>query len=179
MAAVRIGDVASSLGVSPALVVYHFETKENLLAEALRHAAERDLLKLRRIMRAPGTTAERLMSALQWYAPTGRSRGWLMWIDGWASATRDKAIAKVISDLQLEWTRAIAELIDEGAAEGAFDVADAFEAASRITALLDGLAVRTIVHGDRLSRETLLGWLTRHTAWELGTSPETLVAVTR
>src|SRR5690606_39174213 len=82
MGALRISDVAASLEVSPALIVYHFETKERLLAEALKHAAERDLLKLRRIVRGSGTADERLMAALHWYAPTGRARGWIIWIDG-------------------------------------------------------------------------------------------------
>ena len=46
--ALRIADVAAELGVSPALVIYHFQTKENLVAEAFRHAAEHDLLKVSR-----------------------------------------------------------------------------------------------------------------------------------
>ncbi|MGH3360406.1 MAG: TetR/AcrR family transcriptional regulator [Nocardioidaceae bacterium] len=174
MAALRISDVASSLGVSPALVVYHFETKENLLAEALRHAAERDLLKLRRIMRSSGSATERLMAALHWYAPTGRARGWIVWVDGWAAAMWDKTIAQVLTDLQQQWTDAIAELIEEGVRDGAFTVADAHDAASRITALLDGLAVRTIVHGGRLKRDALSGWLVQQAAWELGTTDSDL-----
>lgn len=176
MGALRISDVAASLGVSPALVVYHFETKENLLAEALQHAAERDLLKLRRIVRGSGSATERLMAALHWYAPTGRARGWIIWVDGWAEAMWDGSIAGVLTELQRQWTEAIAGLIDEGVEDGAFEVDDSLDAASRITALLDGLAVRTIVHGGRLRREVLLGWLVRQTAWETGADPDLLAA---
>lgn len=174
MASVRFSDVASSLGVSSALVVYHFETKENLLAEALRHAAERDLLRLRRIVRSTGSTQERLMSALGWYAPTGRARGWLIWVDAWAASLRDEVLAAVLSDLQEQWTRAIADLIATGVEEGLFVTDDAGAAAARITAMLDGLAVRTVVHGHRRGREQLFGWLTRYTAWELGALPADL-----
>ncbi|MFC9491669.1 TetR family transcriptional regulator, partial [Streptomyces hydrogenans] len=38
--AVRIADVAAALGVSNALVLYHFSTKEPLVAAAFQHAAE-------------------------------------------------------------------------------------------------------------------------------------------
>jgi AcrR family transcriptional regulator len=174
--ALRIADVAAELGVSPALVIYHFQTKENLVAEAFRHAAEHDLLKVSRLVRGTGSGSvpSRLMSTLRWYAPTGRARGWLLWIDGWATAMRDQILAEVISDLDQQWRQAIADLISEGVATGDFVVEDPHEAAGRITALLDGLAVRTLVHGGGLSRPTMLEWLTRQTAWELGTTPEAL-----
>lgn len=174
MAALRISDVATALGVSPALIVYHFDSKENLLAGALRHAAERDLLKLRRIVKPSTTAARRLMEALRWYVPTGHARGWILWIDGWAEALWNTEIAEVFTDLQAQWTETIAGLIDEGTADGTFDAADGQGAATRITALLDGLAVRMLVHDGRLSRGVLTDWLTQQVAWELGVDAEAL-----
>jgi AcrR family transcriptional regulator len=131
IAALRIADVAAVLGVSPALVIYHFQTKENLVAEAFRHAAEHDLLKVNRLVRGSGSVPSRLMSTLGWYAPTGRARGWLLWIDGWATAMRDHTLAEVISDLDEQWRQAIADLISEGVAAGDFTVEDPQEASAR------------------------------------------------
>ena len=45
-AATRVSDVASRLGVSTGLIHYHFDSKEMLLAEALRYAAEQDIARL-------------------------------------------------------------------------------------------------------------------------------------
>ena len=87
-------------------------------------------------------------------------------------------LAEVISDLDEQWRQAIADLISEGVAAGDFTVEDPQEAAGRSTALLDGLAVRTLVHGGGLSRPTMLEWLTRQTAWELGIAPEALTRAT-
>ncbi|WP_156301939.1 TetR family transcriptional regulator, partial [Streptomyces sp. e14] len=50
VAAVRIADVASVLGVSNALVLYHFSTKEKLVSAAFAHAAEDDLAHLRKLL---------------------------------------------------------------------------------------------------------------------------------
>ena len=36
----RIADVAERAGTSPALVIYYFKTKDNLLTEALRYAED-------------------------------------------------------------------------------------------------------------------------------------------
>src|SRR6202040_4281763 len=37
----RIADVAEQVGTSPALVIYYFKTKDNLLTEAMRFAEDR------------------------------------------------------------------------------------------------------------------------------------------
>ncbi len=174
MLTMRIADVATAMDVSPGLIIYHFETKENLLAEALQHAAERDLLKLRRVMREADSPATRLMAALDWYAPTGQARGWQIWVDAWSAALRDKALSKVLADLQDQWTKEIAAVIDEGVAAGLFRVGDAHDAATRITALLDGLAVRLLVHKGAFKRDELRGWLVGQVAWELGTEESAL-----
>ena len=169
MAVVRIADVATAMKVSPALIIYHFETKENLLVETLRHAAERDLLKLHRIMREAGSSTERLMAALDWYAPTGQARGWQIWVDAWSAAMRDEALAQVLSDLHRQWMEEIARVIDEGVRAGDFRVDD-----PRDTSLLDGLAVRMVVHKERLERGVLRQWIVRQVAWELGIEVQSL-----
>lgn len=175
MSTMRIADVAAAMNVSPALIIYHFETKENLLVEALMHAAERDLLKLRRVMREADSPGDRVMAALDWYAPTGQARGWQIWVDGWSAAMRDKTFAKVLADLQDQWTEEIARAIDEGVSEGVFRVDSSHDAATRITSLLDGLAVRMVVHKDKFKRDVLRGWLIRQVAWELDVDQQDLM----
>lgn len=174
MGALRIADVATPMNLSPALIIYHFETKERLIAEALQYAAERDLRKLRRIMREPGTPPQRLMAALDWYAPTGKARGWTIWVDAWSPAMRDKALAGVLTDLQEQWTRAISEVIEAGVAAGVFATESSRDTAIRLTSFLDGLAVRAVVHKEALSRVDLRAWLVRQVGWELGVDARTL-----
>ncbi len=168
MGALRIADVAQGMGISPALIIYHFETKEKLLAEALQYAAERDLRKLRRIMREPGSPAQRLMAALKWYGPTRQARGWQIWVDAWPLAMRDKVLAKVLTDLQDQWVHAIGGVIDEGVAAGHFASKNSRETATRLTCLLDGLAVRMLVHKEQINNSDLHSWLVRQVSWELG-----------
>lgn len=171
---VRVSDVANALGVSPALIMYHFDTKDNLLVEALIHATERDLSTLGSLVRAADSPPGRLMAALEWYAPTGEARGWQIWIDAWSAAMRDKTLAKVLTDLQERWIDEIAGAIDEGVRTSLFRTDDSRAAAMRMTALLDGIAVRMVVHNAKFKREQLRAWLIRSVAWELGADPEVL-----
>ncbi|MFD8422668.1 TetR/AcrR family transcriptional regulator, partial [Streptomyces sp. NPDC059668] len=103
VAAVRIADVASALGVSNALVLYHFSTKEKLVAAAFTHAAEDDLAHLRKLLGRRTSALRRLRSAVRWYAPTGQAKGWRLWIEGWGAALREPALREVTRDLDTQW----------------------------------------------------------------------------
>ncbi|WP_198944237.1 TetR/AcrR family transcriptional regulator [Streptomyces sp. CB03234] len=168
VAAVRIADVASALGVSNALVLYHFSTKEKLVAAAFAYAAEGDLAHLRRLLGRRTTATRRLRAAVHWYAPTGRAKGWRLWIEGWAAALREPALRDVAQDLDRQWKAALTEVLAEGAAAGEFRCEDPEAAAWRLTAFLDGLAVQMTAYAASFSRAAMLAWADEALTRELG-----------
>ncbi|MFD7933174.1 TetR/AcrR family transcriptional regulator [Streptomyces sp. NPDC054950] len=178
VAAVRIADVAAALGVSNALVLYHFSTKEKLVADAFAYAAEGDLARLRKLVGRRTTALRRLRSAVRWYAPTGQAKGWRLWIEGWAVSLREPALREVARDLDREWKAALAEVIAEGVAAGEFRCPDPAGTALRLTALLDGLAVQLTSYAGTVSRARAQEWVDEAVARELGLGPETLSAQT-
>ncbi|MEU1271792.1 TetR/AcrR family transcriptional regulator [Streptomyces sp. NPDC002144] len=179
VAAVRIADVASALGVSNALVLYHFSTKEKLVAAAFTHAAEDDLAHLRKLLGRRTTALRRLRSAVRWYAPTGQAKGWRLWIEGWAAALREPVLQEVTRDLDRRWKAALAEVIAEGVAAGEFRCPDPLGTALRLTALLDGLAVQLTSYPGAVSRARAQEWVDEALARELGLEREALTAPER
>lgn len=174
MAAVRIADVAAALGVSNALVLYHFSTKEKLVAAAFAHAAEDDLARLRKLLGRRTTALRRLRAAVRWYAPTGQAKGWRLWIEGWAAALREPALREVTRDLDRRWKAALAEVIAEGVSDGEFSCPDPQAAALRLTALLDGLAVQLTSYPGSVPRARAQEWADEALARELGVARERL-----
>ncbi|WP_129770257.1 TetR/AcrR family transcriptional regulator [Streptomyces sp. L-9-10] len=164
----RISDVARELGVSPALVIYHFGTKEALIGEAFTWAVQRDLDRLGGLTADCSTVPARLTTALDWYAPTGGAKGWTLWIEGWAAALREPALREVGRELDLRWKEALTAIIQDGVAAGEFTTDDPRGAAWRITALLDGVAVQTVVHRGAHDREQTEAWSRQIVARELG-----------
>lgn len=179
VAAVRIADVASALGVSNALVLYHFSTKEQLVADAFALAAQDDLAHLRKLLGRRTTAVRRLRAAVRWYAPTGEAKGWRLWIEGWAVALREPALREVGQTLDRQWKTALAEVIAEGVAAGEFQCADPAAAALRMTALLDGLAVQMTSYEGALSRSRMQEWVDDALARELSLDPVALAAAVR
>ncbi|MFJ4803805.1 TetR family transcriptional regulator C-terminal domain-containing protein [Streptomyces murinus] len=174
VAAVRIADVAAALGVSNALVLYHFSTKEKLVAAAFAHAAEDDLARLRKLLGRRTTALRRLRAAVRWYAPTGQAKGWRLWIEGWAVALREPALREVTRDLDRRWKAALAEVIAEGVSNGEFSCPDPQAAALRLTALLDGLAVQLTSYPGSVPRARAQEWVDEALARELGVEREKL-----
>ncbi|MEU3978901.1 TetR/AcrR family transcriptional regulator [Streptomyces sp. NPDC026672] len=176
VAAVRIADVAATLGVSNALVLYHFSTKEQLVAAAFRYAAEGDLARLRGLLARRTSAPRRLRAAVRWYAPTGQAKGWRLWIEGWAAALREPALREVTRELDRQWKAALTGVIAEGVAAGEFRCPDPAGAALRLTALLDGLAVQLTSYGGTVARSRAQQWVDEALARELGLTPGALPA---
>lgn len=175
LAHTRVSDIAGALGVSPALVFYHFETKDRLLAEAFAYAAERDLVRLAAAVAGPGTATRRLRAVLRLYSPVGSTPpGWTLWVDAWAAALRSPELRRVSKRLDLQWKEAVAEIIAAGVESGEFRCDDPHAAAWRITALIDGLAIQVTVHRGLLTRGEMADWVNAQAAHELGIAPEVL-----
>ncbi|GAA2790930.1 TetR family transcriptional regulator C-terminal domain-containing protein [Nonomuraea dietziae] len=134
----RTLDIARAAGVSQALLFYHFETKDQLFAQALVYAARRDLDSLAKLDRAGGTPVERLRHLLRLYSPTGSARTWRMWIDAWAESMRSADLEETSRRLDLRWKESLRAIVDEGVASGAFACADPDAATWRILSLVDG-----------------------------------------
>jgi AcrR family transcriptional regulator len=173
LAAIRVADVAAELGVSSALVFYHFGTKDALVADAFAHAVDRDLAKLDRATARGADPLDRLRRILRLYGPTGAAIGWRVWIDAWALAQREPVIRKVLRRLDLRWSEALLAVVEEGVADGSFVCADPAAAVARVSALLDGLSVATLVYRT-VTRAQLREWVAVAVAGELGLDVATL-----
>ena len=167
LAAIRVSDVAGALGVSPSLVFYHFGTKDALVADAFAHAVDRDLRRLDVATSRGSDPLDRLRRVLRLYGPTGQAAGWRLWIDAWALAQREPVIRRVLRRMDQRWCAVLREVVESGVADGSFTCADPVASVSRVSALLDGLSVATLVYRT-VTRAQLRQWVAGAIAAELG-----------
>ncbi len=142
----RIADVAERIGISPALVIYYFKTKDQLLTEAIRYSEDTWYADGQRRLSSLPTAAARLeeivaMSCLPEADPEPHS-SWLLWLDFWAQAARNPEVASVRQKSDERWREMIASLVLAGQAAGEFAAVDAADFAVCLSALLDGLAIQ-------------------------------------
>lgn len=165
---VRVVDVAARLGVSQALIFYHFETKERLITEAFEYHETQFLAQMDAIVARSSPAAERLRAALRLYAPSGNAPGWILWFDAWATARRVPELRKILHELDARWRGGLSKIIADGVAEGNFRCDDPDGAAARIIAYFDGLSVALVARQRSLTKKQALRWLSTSVCGELG-----------
>jgi AcrR family transcriptional regulator len=173
---VRIARIAMDARVSPALVHYHFASREALLAEALEHSYER-VGDVRIAPAADGavTAAARLAAIIDAClpAPGAQRDDWLLWVELWLRAGRRPELRETAARLYgrlHEWFR---EVLDAGVAAGELAAgADTARATDRLLALVDGYGVRALIGDPEMpvARARAEIWAT--VAGDLGLPPE-------
>jgi AcrR family transcriptional regulator len=142
----RIADVAEHAGVSPALVIYYFKTKDQLLTEAMRYYEDSWYAAGQRRLAELYSTAARMeeivaMCCLTEADPEPGS-SWQLWLDFWAQAARNPEVASVRQKSDERWRALIADLVRSGQEAGEFRDVDPAAFAISLTALLDGLTIQ-------------------------------------
>lgn len=160
LAETRISDIAEQAGVSPGLILYYFDSKDRLLAEALTYANDQFYLRTSRDIRRIASAKEQLRRLIDLSVPGylpeyGRLDEWALWIEVWVRALRDVEMAKDREVLDQRWRAQIAEIIRVGQASGEFVEGDADALALPIAALIDGLAIQVIMNDSTVTTERM------------------------
>ena len=152
----RVNDVAEELGISSGLVHYHFDSKDELLAETLRYAADADIARLEKSVAQLDDPLLRLDRVLREYLPEKRAdASWVIWVDAWGQAIRNERLRAILTELDLAWSGAIESVVHDGVTSGRFTCSDPAGTARRLSALLDGLGLDMILHGGPPRRKML------------------------
>ncbi|MFL6071106.1 MAG: TetR/AcrR family transcriptional regulator [Actinomycetes bacterium] len=173
----RVADVAAATQVSGGLIHYHFATKDVLLTEMLRHEAERDIAKARRMASGSGDVLKRLDRVMREFVPASRNdQTWVLWIDAWGAGLRDEALRAISEELDAAWNDMLLTVITDGVRSGEFKTDDPRGAADRLGALLDGLGVRVTLQRPGMTRKHMIEHARVAAELELGLEAGSLAA---
>jgi AcrR family transcriptional regulator len=160
----RIADVAAAAGISPALVIYYFKTRDQLLTEAIRLNEDRwyaeGTARIATIPTAAGRLEELVAMSCLPEADADDRVSWVIWLDLWAQAARHPEVAAVRQEFDDHWRRTISDLVVDGQRSGEFAEVDAADFAVALSALVDGFAVQSalgdpVVDNQRAFRLTM------------------------
>ncbi len=169
----RLSHVADRSGVSQALVIYYFATRERLLAEALAYSDARfyesDMAELATI----ATPRDKLIRLLELSCTAGDAHdpdqpSWVLWLDMWAVAARNPEVAAHRRRLDRHWRDTIAEIVQQGEATGEFRAVNVADFTLRLAALIDGFAIQVALEDDAVTPARMLALCLSAAAAELG-----------
>lgn len=137
--------VADELGVYPGLVSHYFQTVDELVVAAFRHAVTTESDECHATAAAEPTPLDRMRRLLAVLASPERTGVSLLWLDAWSAHRHRPALAGEVGRQMAVDHERLAELVRAGVAAGQFRAADPAAAAVRIMAAVDGLAVQAAV----------------------------------
>jgi AcrR family transcriptional regulator len=146
----RVSDIAERAGTSAPSVLYYFETKAELLKEALTSAEEEYYDELEGELAGIESARERLARIVAGGAGNGDYDASL-WMELWARALRDPELAATRAELDGRWRRAIADVVQYGQDRGEFGKVEPEGFAMLLSSLLDGLAVQIALKDEEVT----------------------------
>ena len=154
----RIADVAKRANTSAPLVLYYFETKDNLLTEALAYAEDRFYLAIFAELTDINTATERLVRLIECtcgHESTAElvREDVVLWIELWSRALRDEAAGRKRAALDRRWRQTIAEIVREGQKTGEFSNIDVELFSMALASLLDGLVMQNVLEDPEAGYE--------------------------
>jgi AcrR family transcriptional regulator len=149
----RIADVAKRAGVSSALVIYYFGTRDRLLVDALRYSEESFYEAAERMLAEVPSLRERLSLLIQWTCVLEGADeipgAWGLWFDLWAQAFRHDEIKAGRAERDSRWRKMIVDALDSSELSGK----DKRMFALEFAALLDGLSIQVALDDPELDSD--------------------------
>jgi len=168
----RIADVAERTGTSPALVIYYFKTRDQLLTEAIRYSDDTWYAEYLRRMEEIPTAVGRLaqLIAMNCLPGTDPEPGayWTLWLDLWAFSPRSPGVAAVRQKSDERWREAIRSIVLAGQEAGEFALVDADDFTITLASLLDGLAIQIALDDPQVPPQRAYDVAMRFAAGQLG-----------
>ncbi|CAN5878599.1 TetR/AcrR family transcriptional regulator [soil metagenome] len=173
LADARVSDIAARIDVSPALILYYFESKDVLLGEALAHKDRQFFDSVEAAMADEPSPVVRLALLIEASCPTkgngvGIDDEYVLWIEAWARARHDKDLAQARVEMDTRWRTTIADVVEAGKLSGEFDASvptDDF--ALKLSGLIDGLAIQVLL-GEEIRPEHMRRLCLESAASDLG-----------
>src|SRR5689334_12518484 len=170
----RIADVAKRAGVSSALVIYYFGTRDRLLVDALRHSEESFYAAAEKMLAEVPSLRERLSLLIRWTcvpeADDEIPGAWGLWFDLWAQAFRHNEIKAGRVELDARWRTMIVDAVRSGADQANVDPR---MFALEFAALLDGLSIQVALDDPEIDSDVAYDIAMRFAERELNLEPTT------
>jgi AcrR family transcriptional regulator len=167
----RIADVAKRAGVSSALVIYYFGTRDRLLVDALRHSEDSFYEAAEQMLAEVSSLHERLSLLIKWTCvPEGNDEipgAWGLWFDLWAQAFRHDEIKAGRVEQDARWRKMIVEALDSSELRSK----DKRMFALEFAALLDGLSIQVALDDPEVDSDLAYDIAMRFAERELNLPP--------
>jgi AcrR family transcriptional regulator len=156
----RVADIAARAGTSAPAVLYHFDSKGEILDAVVSLAEDRFYDGVEATLAEDVGPGERLVRFLESAARDDDGSAtvtmWRVWLEIWTRALRERHTARTRQLLDRRWRAVLSATIAQGIRTGDFAPdTDAAQVALTLASLMDGLAVQFALGDPDVGPETM------------------------
>ncbi len=149
------GDVASEAGLSQGIINLHFESKDNLLSEALRHLSDEYRTQFDRVLKISGPAAAdklRALMKLDLSPAICDRRKIAVWFAFWGEVKWRPAYRSICEESDEYYDAVTERLCDELVADGRYQEVTGAGVATVLTSMTNGLWLSCLVSPKLFNR---------------------------
>jgi AcrR family transcriptional regulator len=164
-----VGAITREAGASLGLLNYHFESRDEVVADVFRQLARDDLAELRSI---DGRAADGPGRLAAWIASNdpGDRESWRLWVDAWGESLHADAMRRTLQEFRHGWVGTLRRALALGHEQGAWSCPDPAATAAAITAAVDGVGLHVALHPEEVPPDRGRRWIQQLVELHLGVS---------
>jgi TetR/AcrR family transcriptional repressor of bet genes len=163
MSSTSIGDVAKEAGLSQGIVNLHFESKDNLLTETLRHLADDYKTRFNKALEASGPdAADKLLAVMELdLRPSVIDRQKIaVWFAFWGEVKSRPTYRRICNEQDRFYDEVVANLCSEIIADGNYKDVRAASVATALTSMTNGMWLSYLISPRSFDREQAMRSIT-------------------
>ena len=152
LSALTLRAVADRVGVASGLIAHYQPSMDDLVATVYTDLVDDEIRDVERILDTREGPAERLAALLATLMDDAREDLTVVWVEGWAMARRNAALADAVRTQMQRWQRLVEGLIADGCRQGRFTTSDPGAVAWQLIGMIDGLNAQSLARGTDTAR---------------------------
>lgn len=163
MSSTSIGDVAKEAGLSQGIVNLHFESKDNLLTETLRHLADDYKTRFNKALESSGPdAANKLLAVMQLdLRPSVIDRQKIaVWFAFWGEVKSRPTYRRICNEQDRYYEAVVANLCAEIIADGNYQDVSATSVATALTSMTNGMWLSYLISPRSFDRDRAMRAIT-------------------
>jgi TetR/AcrR family transcriptional repressor of bet genes len=148
--------VAREAGLSQGIINLHFQSKERLLVETLRHLSEQYRAAWKKALSSAGDRPEErleAMVAMDFKPPICEQNKLAVWFAFWGESKSRPTYRKICASRDMAYRAEMVQVCDELIEKGGYVGLDAGEVAAGLSAMTSGLWLDLLTNPRSMSRE--------------------------
>ena len=156
LADTTMATISREAGLSQGIINLHFQSKDRLLAETLRHITDEYRIVWEKALNSAGLSpAERLSALVKVYfeKPVCDRNKLAVWFAFWGESKSRPTYRKLCSARDIQYRRELSALCEEQIKEGNYKGLNAMALATGLTAMAEGLWLDLLISPRSITRE--------------------------